>query len=97
MDFGNFDVWREEEDLPRLKLIGQALTAPRVAVEAFPHEPPDALFYSVYFKAPEVSEHGLFACVVPPGENVATFLRRWIAHIFPGIPIPDIDVVFPPP
>lgn len=96
MDFSNFEIWREEEDLPRLKLIGQALIAPTVRVDAFPHEPPDELFYSVYFKAPQVSEYGLFACVVPPGEDVATFLRRWIAYLFPETPIPKIDVVFPP-
>lgn len=95
-NYHDFDIWREEEDLPRLEMIRQVLASPTVRVEAFPDESPDELFHHVFFRPLEVDGYPLFACVVPPGEDIVAFLGRWIEHIFPGTPIPKIEVVFPP-
>ncbi len=93
-DPDNLDIWREEEDLPRLALIGKALTAEKVELEVYlGEESPD--FRYVHFKAPEVCPEPLFACVVPPGHDVETTMKRWIAHIFPGVPIPRIEITYP--
>lgn len=94
-DPDNLDIWREEEDLPRLALIGQALTAPTVQLEVLRGEPPLDGYRHVYFSAPEVCPERLFACVVGPGQDLETAMAHWIAYIFPGVPAPSLEISYP--
>lgn len=94
-DPDNLDIWREPEDLPRLALIGRALTAPTVHLEIFLGEPPQDGYRYVYFMAPAVCPEPLFACVVGPDQELTAAMKRWIAYIFPGVPVPHLEITYP--
>lgn len=92
-DPDNLDIWREEDDLPRLELIRRALAAATVELEIFLGEEDDT-YRHVYFKAPEVCPESLFACVVGPDQDLMAAMERWVAYIFPGVPIPRLEITY---
>jgi hypothetical protein len=92
-DPDNLEIWREVEDLPRLELIGRGISAATVELEVFTGEPPDDVYRFVYFRLPAVCPNPLFACVVGPTQDLTAAMERWVAYIFPGVPIPRFEIV----
>jgi hypothetical protein len=55
----------DEDDLARLPLLHQAVTSGTIVVETFPGEESPVEWHA-FVRAPSVSEHPIFACVLAP-------------------------------
>lgn len=86
-------IWNEEEDKPRLAMIGQHLLEgdPILRLKVYPGEENPEHRY-IYIVVPGEPPKQLFACVVPPGESIDDYMRAWVTELFPGTPVPAFDV-----